>query len=169
MAPAQSTGYIPDPISDTLPASPDEDPTATRQAYQSQQSVSTSDRPQYHRPKVPSVPPAVSQGQRSRGYSTASISSVKSVRRKPLPATASPIATRFSQGQHFAKALHFSQGSEQDLPMLPILRRDYNSVDSPTVPDFPRPPAPVLEDQEESSDVEESFKYVFTCDDLQQA
>ncbi|KAL3428043.1 hypothetical protein PVAG01_01552 [Phlyctema vagabunda] len=61
---------------------------------------------------------------RSRGFSSSSSSSVK---RKPLPSTASPLATRFSSGEHLAAT-----------SILPpqTFSRPY-SLDSPTLYQFP--------------------------------
>jgi hypothetical protein len=64
---------------------------------------------------------------RSRGFSTASSNSSSSVRRKPLPLTASPLATRFSSGEHLAATL--------ELPEQTFVRP--YSVDSPTLYEFP--------------------------------
>lgn len=73
------------------------------------------------RPRVPSLTI------RSRGFSTASSTSSSSVRRKPLPLTASPLATRFSSGEHLASTL--------ELPEQTFVRP--YSVDSPTLYEFP--------------------------------
>ncbi|RYP53441.1 hypothetical protein DL768_001586 [Monosporascus sp. mg162] len=54
------------------------------------------------------------------------------IRRKPLSSNASPIATRYSSGEH----LTILKG----LPMPEHRFSRSNSVDSPTVYDFPRPP-----------------------------
>ncbi|RYO82772.1 hypothetical protein DL766_007984 [Monosporascus sp. MC13-8B] len=54
------------------------------------------------------------------------------IRRKPLSSTASPIATRYSSGEY----LTIIKG----LPMPEHRFSRSNSVDSPTVYDFPRPP-----------------------------
>ncbi|KAK5628278.1 hypothetical protein RRF57_003993 [Xylaria bambusicola] len=57
-------------------------------------------------------------------------SPVQSIRRKPLSATASPIATRYSSGEHLASAVRSLPRPEQ--------RYDRSfSVDSPTVYEFP--------------------------------
>jgi len=61
----------------------------------------------------------------SSNYSATSCSSP--VRRKPLPATASHLATRFSSGEHLAGKL--------ELPVQPFTRPF--AEDSPTLYDFP--------------------------------
>ncbi|KAI0111765.1 hypothetical protein F4814DRAFT_423532 [Daldinia grandis] len=64
--------------------------------------------------------------------SSAVIPPVRSIRRKPLSSTASPIATRYSSGEYLA----ISKG-------LPGPDQRFSrsfSVDSPTVYEFPRPP-----------------------------
>ncbi|KAH6719320.1 hypothetical protein DL95DRAFT_454586 [Leptodontidium sp. 2 PMI_412] len=78
------------------------------------------------RPRNPSL------SVRSRTETLSSITSTSStssspVRRKPLPSTASPLATRFSSGEHLAATLQ-----QPDQPYV----RPY-SVDSPTLHDFP--------------------------------
>lgn len=71
----------------------------------------------------------------SRAYSTASTSSLNSVRRKPLPVSASPLATRFST--RYSTAEYFSPSIEElPEPDLPYSR--YTNVgDSPTLYEFP--------------------------------
>ena len=65
---------------------------------------------------------------RSRAFSSSSSSaSSSSVRRKPLPLTASPLATRLSSGEHLASTL--------ELPEQTFVRP--YSVDSPTLYEFP--------------------------------
>ncbi|TGO54939.1 hypothetical protein BCON_0099g00030 [Botryotinia convoluta] len=72
---------------------------------------------------------------RSRAYSTASTSSVNSVRRKPLPVSASPLATRFST--RYSTAEYFSPSIEElPEPDLPYSRYT-NVADSPTLYEFP--------------------------------
>ncbi|KAF7884502.1 uncharacterized protein EAF02_004838 [Botrytis sinoallii] len=72
---------------------------------------------------------------RSRAYSTASTSSVNSVRRKPLPVSASPLATRFST--RYSTAEYFSPSIEE-LPEPDIPYSRYTNVaDSPTLYEFP--------------------------------
>ncbi|KAK6593871.1 hypothetical protein H4I96_10784 [Botrytis cinerea] len=72
---------------------------------------------------------------RSRAYSTASTSSVNSVRRKPLPVSASPLATRFST--RYSTAEYFSPSIEElPEPDLPYSRYT-NIADSPTLYEFP--------------------------------
>ncbi|KAF7951588.1 hypothetical protein EAE96_006892 [Botrytis aclada] len=72
---------------------------------------------------------------RSRAYSTASTSSVNSVRRKPLPVSASPLATRFST--RYSTAEYFSPSIEElPEPDLPYGRYT-NVADSPTLYEFP--------------------------------
>jgi hypothetical protein len=79
-----------------------------------------------NRPRLPSL------SIRDRGLSIASsTSSTSSVRRKPLPLTASPLATRYSSADHLTGTLELP---EQDFI------RPY-SVDSPTLYDFPPTPA----------------------------
>ncbi|KAF7928200.1 hypothetical protein BELL_0278g00090 [Botrytis elliptica] len=90
------------------------------------------------RPKNPTYP-QFSQTQsataRSRAYSTASTSSVNSVRRKPLPVSASPLATRFST--RYSTAEYFSPSIEE-LPEPDIPYSRYTNVaDSPTLYEFP--------------------------------
>ncbi|KAL2067488.1 hypothetical protein VTL71DRAFT_1913 [Oculimacula yallundae] len=81
------------------------------------------------RPRNPSV------SVRSRTATLSSVTSTSStssspVRRKPLPSTASPLATRFSSGEHLVATL---QPPDQNYV------RPY-SVDSPTLHDFPPTP-----------------------------
>ncbi|KAI9644738.1 hypothetical protein NHQ30_006765 [Ciborinia camelliae] len=72
---------------------------------------------------------------RSRAYSTASTSSINSVRRKPLPVSASPLATRFST--RYSTAEYFSPSIEElPEPNLPYSRYT-NTADSPTLYEFP--------------------------------
>lgn len=72
---------------------------------------------------------------RSRTYSTASTSSINSVRRKPLPISASPLATRFST--RYSTAEYFSPSIEE-LPEPDLPRSRYTNVgDSPTLYEFP--------------------------------
>ena len=74
----------------------------------------------------PRSPPPLST--RSPALSSSSPASSSPLRRKPLPATASPLATRFSTGEHLAAAtLVLSEES---------FARPY-SVDSPTLYEFP--------------------------------
>ncbi|KAF4621890.1 hypothetical protein G7Y89_g14455 [Cudoniella acicularis] len=84
-----------------------------------------------NRPRIPSL------SIRSRALSLASSTSSSPVRRKPLPPTASPLATRFSSGEYQAATL--------ELPEPSFLRVD--SLDSPTLHEFPPTsrlqPAPV--------------------------
>lgn len=82
-----------------------------------------------HRTARPGNPPV---SVRTRTETLSSITSTSStssspVRRKPLPSTASPLATRFSSGEHLATNLQ-----PPDQPYV----RPY-SVDSPTLHDFP--------------------------------
>lgn len=79
------------------------------------------------RPRLPSL------SVRSRTTSSASTTSTSSVRRKPLPLTASPLATRYSLGDSLT-----STTTTLELPETFI--RPY-SVDSPTLYDFPPTPA----------------------------
>ncbi|OTB19792.1 hypothetical protein K445DRAFT_313566 [Daldinia sp. EC12] len=65
--------------------------------------------------------------------SSAVVSPVRSIRRKPLSSTASSIATRYSSGEYLA----FAKG----LPGPDHRFSRSFSVDSPTVYEFPRPPA----------------------------
>jgi len=67
---------------------------------------------------------SLSKVSRSRALST--VSSSSSVRRKPLPADASPVATRYSTGEHLTKTV--------ELPKRGLTRPF--SIDSPTVYDF---------------------------------
>ncbi|KAF7854231.1 hypothetical protein EAF04_010528 [Stromatinia cepivora] len=72
---------------------------------------------------------------RSRAYSTASTSSINSVRRKPLPVSASPLATRFST--RYSTAEYFSPSIEE-LPEPDLPHSRYTNVaDSPTLYEFP--------------------------------
>ncbi|KAF3061429.1 hypothetical protein GL218_03694 [Daldinia childiae] len=64
--------------------------------------------------------------------SSAGLPPVRSIRRKPLSSTASPIATRYSSGEYLAIAKGLP-GPDQRFS------RSF-SVDSPTVYEFPRPP-----------------------------
>ncbi len=64
---------------------------------------------------------------RARAETLASNSSPSSVRRKPLPSTASPVATRFSIAQH--------RISTFELPEQPYARRF--TADSPTLYEHP--------------------------------
>ncbi|KAI1470868.1 uncharacterized protein F4812DRAFT_281706 [Daldinia caldariorum] len=69
--------------------------------------------------------------------SSAVVSPVRSIRRKPLSSTASSIATRYSSGEYLA----FAKG-----PPGPDHRFSRSfSVDSPTVYEFPRPPTGSLD------------------------
>ncbi|RYP18901.1 hypothetical protein DL765_003689 [Monosporascus sp. GIB2] len=71
------------------------------------------------------------------------------IRRKPLSSTASPIATRYSSGEY----LTIIRG----LPMPEHRFSRSNSVDSPTVYDFPRPPvAPRVADPNSATKNKES-------------
>jgi len=66
---------------------------------------------------------------RPRALTTVSTSPLSSpVRRKPLPSTASPLATRYSSGEHLASTLP---------PPNETFTRPY-SVDSPTLYEFPQ-------------------------------
>ncbi|TVY62269.1 hypothetical protein LSUE1_G010057 [Lachnellula suecica] len=96
---------------------------ATRRASTSTASISAQQGHRNNRPRIPSL------SLRARGLSSASStsSSSSSVRRKPLPSTASPLATRFSSGEHLAATL--------ELPEQPFTRP--YSVDSPTLHEFP--------------------------------
>lgn len=83
---------------------------------------------------------------RSRTDTISSISSTVSLplRRKPLPVTASPLATRFSSGQYLASALE----APLEIPKHSF-ERPY-SVDSPTLHEFPPTaikPLPALPEQ----------------------
>ncbi|CAG8949344.1 hypothetical protein HYFRA_00004970 [Hymenoscyphus fraxineus] len=80
-------------------------------------------------------PSLTSAQQRSRAQSSASSVSTSSVRRKPLPANASPLATRFSTGDYLVGN---SFQTLNDLPELPepTYPRPY-SIDSPTLHEFP--------------------------------
>lgn len=83
----------------------------------------------FTRPRNPSV--SVRSRAETLSSNTSSTSSSSSqVRRKPLPVTASPLATRFSSGEHLAATLQ--------LPAQPFVRP--YSVDSPTLHEFPPTP-----------------------------
>ncbi|KUJ20413.1 uncharacterized protein LY89DRAFT_442835 [Mollisia scopiformis] len=71
--------------------------------------------------------PSISLRTRAETISSVSSTSSSPVRRKPLPATASPLATRFSSGEHLTGRLK--------LPDQPFVRP--YSVDSPTLHEFP--------------------------------
>lgn len=68
---------------------------------------------------------------RSRTLSSASSTTSSPVRRKPVPLTASPLATRCSSGEHLSTTL--------ELPEQSFIRP--YSVDSPTLYDFPPTPS----------------------------
>lgn len=99
------------PHSETPYASSDLSPTSN---------VSTSQR------DWPSIPrnnhQSLDYSTRARGLSTASTSSF--VKRKPLPTSASPLATRFSSGEHLPPALlppvdlQFTRSFAEDSPTL---------------------------------------------------
>jgi hypothetical protein len=74
---------------------------------------------------------------RSRTFSSASSThSVISVRRKPLPASASPLATRYST--RFSSAEYFSPTTLKELPEPDLPFSRYTAVgDSPTLYEFP--------------------------------
>ncbi|KAE8453829.1 hypothetical protein EG329_009341 [Mollisiaceae sp. DMI_Dod_QoI] len=103
------------PISDTLYAS---DPSDLH-AYQSP----TEQTQKNTRDRLPSL----SFRARTETLSSISTTSSSPVRRKPLPVTASPLATRFSSGEHL--------NSKLQLPEQPFIRP--YSVDSPTLHEFP--------------------------------
>ncbi|KAI1188776.1 hypothetical protein F5B17DRAFT_394263 [Nemania serpens] len=85
------------------------------------------------------VLPSVSNARNTKGLvlsGRASAPVARSIRRKPLSSTASPIATRYSSGEYLASVV-------KNLPR-PEQRYDRSfSVDSPTVYDFPLPQAPM--------------------------
>lgn len=92
---------------------------------------------------------SLSKASRSRAFST--VSSSSSVRRKPLPVDASPVATRFSTGERLSKTV--------DLPGRGHSRPF--SIDSPTVYEYDfiaatyhSPPSPTPELSEPDSDSE---------------
>ncbi|RDL41931.1 uncharacterized protein BP5553_01910 [Venustampulla echinocandica] len=110
------------PQSDTQHASSSSDLVNSRDSLPANNSTlrysqgQTNNRPRIH-----------SLSLRSRAFSSASSTSSSSVRRKPLPSTASPLATRFSSGSHLAATIELPE------PSLPRL---YTS-DSPTLHEFP--------------------------------
>lgn len=115
------------PTSDTPYASEPSDlthPTGTRPASSSTGTTSGSSAQQGQRNNRPRIP---SLSIRSRGLSSSSSTSSSPVRRKPLPSTASPLATRFSSGEHLAATLELPEQT---------FSRPY-SVDSPTLHEFP--------------------------------
>lgn len=77
------------------------------------------------------IPHLPSSSIRSRALSSASSTSSSPVRRKPLPLSASPLATRYSSGDHLTSTL--------ELPEQNFVRP--YSVDSPTLYDFPPVPS----------------------------
>lgn len=105
------------------PHPPHSHPTGPRPASTSILTATSSAAQQGQRNNRPRIP---SLSVRGRGLSTSSTSS-SPVRRKPLPATASPIAVRFSSGEHLAINLQ--------LPEQPFIRP--YSLDSPTLHEFP--------------------------------
>jgi hypothetical protein len=125
--PESDTSYAPYPSdlfepTDTLVTSSSTNPTRPPdQRRQSQRK---------NKPRIPSL------SIRSRAFSTASSSPSSPIRRKPLPVTASPAATRFSTSDHLVLS-----GTRKELPELPgpRLPRAY-SVDSPTLHEFPPTP-----------------------------
>ncbi|KAF7912749.1 uncharacterized protein EAF01_001770 [Botrytis porri] len=93
---------------------------------------------------------------RSRAYSTTSTSSVNSVRRKPLPVSASPLATRFST--RYSTAEYFSPFIEElPEPDLPYSRYT-NVADSPTLYEFPSDLKSALPFSPESSSSRNSIR-----------
>ncbi|KAL7627986.1 hypothetical protein AAE478_002182 [Parahypoxylon ruwenzoriense] len=64
--------------------------------------------------------------------SSVALPPVRSIRRKPLSSTASPIATRYSSGEYLALAKGLPRPEQR-------FSRSF-SLDSPTVYEFPRPP-----------------------------
>ncbi|RYP72097.1 hypothetical protein DL771_004428 [Monosporascus sp. 5C6A] len=97
-----------------------------------QSSPSFEDQPQ-DQDSVPELPPI------SRNFRKLTLESPvaqsppqNQIRRKPLSSTASPVATRYSSGEY----LTIIRG----LPMPEHRFSRSNSVDSPTIYDFPRPP-----------------------------
>ncbi|QSZ29085.1 hypothetical protein DSL72_003595 [Monilinia vaccinii-corymbosi] len=115
--------------------------------------------PPNSRPKIPPYPlhsRTQSATSRSRAHSTASASSISSVRRKPLPVTASPLATRFST--RYSTAEYFSPSIEE-LPEPDLPRSRYTNVaDSPTLYEFPSDPKRPLPFSPESSSSENSVR-----------
>ncbi|TVY50076.1 hypothetical protein LOCC1_G000086 [Lachnellula occidentalis] len=114
------TPYASEPSDLTHPSHSHPHPIDTRPASTIAASPQTQ-QGENHRPRAPSV------SLRDRGLSISSISSSSTLRRKPLPTTASPLAIRFSSGEHLAATL--------ELPEQPFTRP--YSVDSPTLHEFP--------------------------------
>ncbi|RDW88857.1 hypothetical protein BP6252_00889 [Coleophoma cylindrospora] len=110
----------PDPLSDTFPASPSSDLAASPinlHGYSTEQGA----------PKGRARKPSLSI--RSRAFSSSSNSSISQVKRKPLPVTASPLAIRFSSGEHLAATtIEYTEPQTFSRPY---------SLDSPTLYDFP--------------------------------
>lgn len=105
-----------------------------------------SNEPLHSQPRPPRHD-SLSKAPRSRAFSTAS--STSSVRRKPLPPDASPLAIRFSSGERLARTV--------ELPERAFARPF--SIDSPTVYDdylgansYHSLPSPTLELPEPDSD-----------------
>ncbi|TVY36516.1 hypothetical protein LSUB1_G005586 [Lachnellula subtilissima] len=115
------TPYASEPSDLTHPSHSHPHPTDTRPASTIAASPPTQQGEKNNRPRNPSL------SLRDRGLSISSISSSSPLRRKPLPSTASPLATRFSSSEHLAATL--------ELPELPFTRP--YSVDSPTLHEFP--------------------------------
>ncbi|CZR60880.1 related to intracellular protein transport protein [Phialocephala subalpina] len=109
------------PISDTLYAS---DPSELQSKSRPPQSPTEQ---QGHKNNRENRLPSLSLRRRTETISSVSSTSSSPVRRKPLPATASPLATRFSSGEHLTSKLQ--------LPEQPFIRPW--SVDSPTLHEFP--------------------------------
>ncbi|KAH8662899.1 hypothetical protein BGZ60DRAFT_412232 [Tricladium varicosporioides] len=108
------------PQPDTLHASHSSDLTDTTETSPATHPP-PQDQGQRNRPRIPSL------SIRSRAFSSSSSTSSSPVRRKPLPATASPLATRFSSGEHLATTLEKPE---------PSFLRPF-SLDSPTLHEFP--------------------------------
>jgi hypothetical protein len=117
--PTSDTPYASEPSDLTHPTG-----TRTRPASSSTGTPSSSSAQQGQRNNRPRIP---SLSIRSRGLSSSSSTSSSPVRRKPLPSTASPLATRFSSGEHLAATLELPEQT---------FSRPY-SVDSPTLHEFP--------------------------------
>ncbi|KAI1764277.1 hypothetical protein GGR53DRAFT_494506 [Hypoxylon sp. FL1150] len=85
--------------------------------------------------------PALSASRNTRNLvidsATAALPPVRSIRRKPLSSTASPVATRYSSGEYLAITKGLPKPDQR-------FSRSF-SLDSPTVYDFPHPPVgPVI-------------------------
>ncbi|RAL63823.1 hypothetical protein DID88_003466 [Monilinia fructigena] len=133
-----------------LPSTPDSDTHYASNNHSTPSDLTDSNTPvnlsnpheNQHRPNSRPKNPTYSQHSqtqsataRSRAYSTASTSSVNSVRRKPLPVSASPLATRFST--RYSTAEYFSPSIEE-LPEPDLPHSRYSNIaDSPTLYEFP--------------------------------